>query len=60
MEHRGIEYRIVQTANPTGFRWTTELDKKTQTGVSSSKGNAIFNAVRAIDKALKEREPEPG
>jgi hypothetical protein len=51
MEHKGIEYRIVQT---------TELDKKTQTGVSSSKGNAIFNAVRAIDKALKEREPEPG
>jgi hypothetical protein len=60
MEHKGIEYRVVQTANPTGFRWTTELDNKTQTGVSSSKGNAIFNAVRAIDKALKAREPEPG
>jgi hypothetical protein len=60
MEHKGIEYRVVQTANPTGFRWTAELDTKTQTGVSSSKGNAIFNAVRAIDKALKEREREPG
>lgn len=60
MEHKGIEYWIVQTANPTGFRWFAKLGDKTQTGVSSSKGNAIFNAIRAIDKALKAREPEPG
>ena len=56
MEHKGIEYRIVQTANPTGFRWIAELDNKTRTGVSLSRGNAIFNAIRAIDKALEARE----
>ena len=56
MEHKGIQYQVVQTANPTGFKWTVHLDEnRTKTGVSSSKGNAIFNAVRAIDKALSEQ-----
>jgi hypothetical protein len=53
MEYRGIQYHLVQTANPTGFLWTMHLDeKKTKTGVSFSRENAIFNAMRAIDKAL--------
>jgi hypothetical protein len=53
MEHRGIEYQIVQTASPTGWRWTVQLNEyKSRTGTSYSKGNAIFNAVNAIDKAL--------
>jgi hypothetical protein len=53
MEHRGIEYRVVQTANPTGWRWTVYLDGgRTKTGASFSKGRAIFNAVRAIEKAI--------
>jgi hypothetical protein len=57
MERKGIEYWIVQTANPIGFRWFAKLDDETtKTGVSSSKGNAIFNAVRAIDKALEARQ----
>jgi hypothetical protein len=53
MEHRGIEYRIVQTASPTGWRWTVHLDEyRLRTGTSFSKGNAIFKAVNVIDKAL--------
>jgi hypothetical protein len=54
MEHKGIPYRIVQTANPPGFEWTVELDANTtQTGFSRSKGNAIFNAARAIEQSLE-------
>jgi hypothetical protein len=53
MEHRGIEYQIVQTANPTGWRWTVQLNEYSlRTGTSYSKGNAIFKAVNAIDDAL--------
>jgi hypothetical protein len=53
MEHRGIEYQIVQTASPTGWKWTVQFDEaKAKTGTSYSRGNAIFNAVRAIDKVL--------
>jgi hypothetical protein len=53
MKHRDIEYRIHQTTNPKSWMWTVHMDeKRTKTGESSSRGNAIFNAVRAIDKAL--------
>jgi hypothetical protein len=59
MEHKGIQYQVVQTANPTGFRWTVRLDEnKTRTGVAPAKGRAIFQAVRFIDRALRER-PKP-
>lgn len=53
MEHRGIRYQVVQTGSPTGFLWTVYLNEKgTKTGVSFSRENAVFNAERAIDKAL--------
>jgi dsRNA-specific ribonuclease len=56
MEHKGIQYQVVQTANPTGFKWTVKLNEnKTRTGISSSKRNAIFQAVRFIERALRER-----
>jgi hypothetical protein len=59
MEHKGIQYQVVQTANPTGFRWAVQLDEnKTKTGVSTSKGNAIFNAVSFIDRAIREQPKE--
>jgi hypothetical protein len=54
VEHKGIPYQVVQTASPTGFRWTVQLaSNRTKTGTSSSKGNAIFQAVCAIDKAIR-------
>jgi deoxyribose-phosphate aldolase len=53
MKHRGIPYQVVQTASPTGYRWTVQLDADhVKAGTSSSKGNAIFEAVRTIDKAI--------
>ena len=52
MEHKVIEYQVVQTANPTGWRWTVQIDEKEKSGTSLSKGNAIFSAVRSIDKQL--------
>jgi hypothetical protein len=55
MEHKGIEYQVVQTANPTGWKWTVNLDEgRTKTGVSFSRGHAIFYAINAIDRALSE------
>jgi dsRNA-specific ribonuclease len=53
MEHKGVRYEIVQTGSPTGFLWTVYLNEKTtKTGVSFSRENAVFNAERAIDKAI--------
>jgi hypothetical protein len=59
MEHKGIQYQVVQTANPTGFRWTVRLDENnTRTGVARAKGTAILQAVRFIDRALRKRGPK--
>jgi hypothetical protein len=56
MEHHGIQYQVVQTANPTGFRWTVLLDStRTRTGTSSSNGNAIFKAICLIDILVAKR-----
>jgi len=53
MEHKGIQYQVVQTANPTGWKWTVQLNQgRTKTGVSFPKNSAIFDAVNVINKAL--------
>jgi hypothetical protein len=53
MKYKGIEYQIVQTAHPTGWRWIVYLDDgQTKMGVSSSKQYAIYDATNAIEKAL--------
>ena len=55
MQYKGIEYQIVQTANPTGWKWTVQLDAtRTRNGTSYSMKSAVFDAQRKIDKELKE------
>jgi hypothetical protein len=53
VEHKGVQYQVVQTANPTGFKWIVHLDEnRTKTGLSYSRTSAISSAVRAIDKVM--------
>jgi hypothetical protein len=53
MEHRGVEFTVVQTANPTGWRWTVEIPgQKPRSGAVHDRAGAIANAKRAIDIAL--------
>jgi hypothetical protein len=54
MEHRGIEYSVVQTASPTGWKWTARFPgRKPKTGHAFSRDRAIMAAKSAIDKAVK-------
>lgn len=54
MKYKGIEYRIVQTANPTGFKWIVELEAtRTRTGTSASMRTAVLDAQRKIDRELR-------
>jgi hypothetical protein len=58
MEYKGIEYRILQTANPTGFKWTVMIgENRTRTGISHTMKDAVRAAERKIDEHLKERRP---
>ena len=59
MEHNGISYQVVQTANPTGWKWTVSLPgQRIKTGDCFSRVRAIATAQKAIDKAIKTRLPE--
>jgi len=51
MEHKGITYTVVQTANPTGWRWTVELPSplKNRTGEALSRDWAVKKAMSIID-----------
>jgi len=51
LEHKGIKYRVVQTANPTGWHWTVDLSHphKTRAGDTLRKDDAVRKAQHAID-----------
>ena len=59
MEYRGIEYTVVQTANPTGWKWVVSIDgKRTKTGDCFSRVRGISAAQKAIDKVVKTHPSE--
>jgi hypothetical protein len=54
INYNGLEILVVQTANPTGYKWTVQLDaSRVRTGASCSRDEAIYDAKRFIDKATK-------
>lgn len=58
MDHKGMEYSVVQTAN--GWKWIVFLDAtKTRTGTARTRAHAILDAEHAIDMALKAVAAEP-
>jgi hypothetical protein len=53
MQYKGIEYQVVQTANPTGWKWTVQLDAtRTSSGTSYSMKSVASAARRKVDKGL--------
>jgi hypothetical protein len=57
MEYKGIQYQLVQTANPTGWKWTVNgLGHKAKTGTSFSRAAAERAVQRAIDKSVKKSD----
>lgn len=53
MDYKGVEYQIVQTSNPTGWKWTVEMEGKSpRVGSGYSRAAAIALAQIAIDKLV--------
>jgi hypothetical protein len=50
MEHRGVEYRIIQGIQRGPWKWSVETGTGTKSGISDSKDAAMAAAKRAIDK----------
>jgi hypothetical protein len=52
MEHRGVEYRIIQGIKPGDWKWSAEIKTGTKSGTSDNKDAAVIAAKRTIDNAL--------
>src|SRR5258706_1043623 len=48
MEHRGVEYRIIQGIQRGIWKWSVETEPGTKSGISDSKDAAMAAAKRAI------------
>ncbi len=61
MEHRGVEYRIIQGIQRGIWKWSVETEPGTKSGISDSKDAAMAAAKRALDNALdpKKRKLAP-
>jgi len=56
VEHRDIEYTLVQTINPFGWKWSFEREGHLpKTGVAFNRPQAIRAVVKAINRFLDER-----
>ena len=58
MEHRGVEYRIIQGIKRGFWKWSIETEIGTKSGTSDSKEAAMAVAKRAIDNALDPQKIE--
>jgi hypothetical protein len=58
VRYKEIEYTVVQTANPTAWKWIIRLDEShTKEGIAFSRASAIAFAERSIAKHLKRGTP---
>ena len=64
MDHRGIEYTLVQGIERDTWRWTVSLGNNiSKSGQAIGKPEAVAQATRAINRALaqkRERLVPPG
>jgi hypothetical protein len=60
MEYKGIQYQVVQTANPTGFKWTVHIaGRPPKAGITRNRDLAIRLAEIAIDGAIRMKPSKP-
>jgi hypothetical protein len=50
MEHKGTQYTVVQTAAPSGWKWTVNTERGIRTGTAGNRTLAILRAIKAIDR----------
>ena len=57
MEYKTIQFEVVETTNPFGWKWVVFLDAtRTRTGIGLTRADAVLDAEFAIDQALESRQ----
>jgi hypothetical protein len=53
MIYRGVEYRLVQSIAPKGWRWSFEYAGRQRSGHKSYREEAFVHLKRSIDQAIR-------
>jgi hypothetical protein len=53
MIYRGVEYRLVQSIAPKGWRWSFEYAGRQRSGHKSHREEAVTHLKRSIDQAIR-------
>lgn len=57
MEHRGVQFEVVQTTNPCCWKWIVFLDAvRMRTGIALTRADAVLDGELAIESALEGRK----
>jgi hypothetical protein len=55
MEHKTIQFQVVQATNPCCWKWIVFLDAtRMRTGIALTRADAVLDAELAIEKALEQ------
>ena len=55
MEYRGIEFKLVRTIAPSGWRWSVARGDREAVGTSTHRDDAIRRAHKTIDELLRQQ-----
>ena len=56
MEHKAVQFKVVQTTNPYCWKWIVFLDaNRMLTGIALTRADAILDAELAIEKVLERK-----
>jgi hypothetical protein len=56
MEYKTIQFEVVETTNPFGWKWVVFLDAtRTRTGIGLTRADAVLDAELVIEKVLDSR-----
>ena len=57
MDHKAIQFEIIQMTNPYCWAWIVFLDAtKTRTGIALTRADAVLDAEFTIEKAFESRQ----
>jgi hypothetical protein len=56
MDYRGVQYAVVRTMSPNGWRWIVRRGPTDKSGVATHRDDAIRLAKKFIDELIRSRE----
>jgi hypothetical protein len=59
MNYRGVDFMVVQSLSPKGWKWFVNLGHREASGTQYDRERAISKAKKCIDDLIRKREHGP-